>query len=272
MDTPNHLPDFKKLSDSILYYRPQFSPTESATPPSLIILCTWVGAQPKHISRYTETYKQQYQNASILVIHAPLPYMVLTSDRLQQSRLKIAIDIICNDDNGFLLHAFSNGGAVTATQLLNALPLAHRQSLSALVLDSCPGQATYQRTAKAILISLPKIPFIRFTGAIVIYIFLLIMLGVTKMGVENAISKARRRLNDETLLGSGIPRLYIYSKEDEMVWYSDVHDHAEEAKAKGYKSVSELMFEDSSHCAHVRAHEEKYWSEVSSVIKVLPRL
>jgi pimeloyl-ACP methyl ester carboxylesterase len=60
------------------------------------------------------------------------------------------------------------------------------------------------------------------------------------------------------------PRLYLFSKSDRMVPWKEVEAHAEAAKQCGF-SVRTEIFEDTPHCAHGRAHPERYWAAVRDV-------
>jgi hypothetical protein len=276
MENPNIFLDFKKLSDSILLYQPSVEQTARAKyspDPSLIVLCTWVAAQPKPITRYINKYRRYFPNASILIIQTTLYHMVFLTDNGHQNRLKIVIDIICNQNGTVHLHGFSNGGAVTVSQLLFALPSSYRQNtFSALVLDSCPGRGTYGRTAKAMIVSLPKNPIARLLGAVPVHAVLVVLYVLDKLGFGNVISRSRWRLNEEALFELKVPRLYIYSRADEMVCWSDVHDHADEARRKGYERLTELVFDGSGHCAHIREDEDKYWKAVKECYRLSPSL
>jgi len=266
MGNLNIFPIFKKLSDSIFFYQPsteQITPTKYSSSPSLIILCTWVAAQPKHISRYIDHYQRCFPNASILIIQTSLYQMTFLTDKGHQNRIKIVTDIICNQNGTVHLHGFSNGGAVTISQLLCALPSSNRQNtFSALVLDSCPGRGTYERTAKGMIVTLPKNPVVRLLGTALVHMVLVVFFVLDKLGFGNAVSTVRQRLNDKTLFELRMPRVYIYSKADEMVHWDDVHDHADDARRKGYERLVEVVFDRSGHCAHIREDEDKYWKAV----------
>jgi hypothetical protein len=122
------------------------------------------------------------------------------------------------------------------------------------------------------VIALPKNPFVRLLGAALVHVVLAALFVVDKLGFGNAVSYARERLNDEALFELKMPRLYIYSKVDEMVRWSDVYDHAEDARRKGYKRVSEVVFDHSGHCAHLREDEDKYWKAVEDCYGLDPEL
>lgn len=63
----------------------------------------------------------------------------------------------------------------------------------------------------------------------------------------------------------GVPRCYVYSREDEMVVWGDVVEHAAQAEGKGWKRVSVEEFEGSAHCGHLLVDEGRYWGVVERV-------
>jgi hypothetical protein len=187
---------------------------------------------------------------------------------LKQIRLQPARDVLLSHTSQHaqglgqrqaVLHIFSNGGSQCAIQLVNSLPEnVRRQAFSAIIFDSCPGTATYQRTVQALTPSMSK--------SLHIVVFLLyLVFFVTR--AENAITKIRKQLNDHKLFSPDVPRLYIYSKADQLVPYQDVKSHIDDANVKGYGATSEVLFEASAHCAHAMVHKEQYWEAVAGLLK-----
>jgi hypothetical protein len=86
---------------------------------------------------------------------------------------------------------------------------------------------------------------------------------------ESVLTRSRRCLNDPEMFGLDVPRLYVFSKADELVPYGDVQVHAEDARKKGYAEVRQVLFEDSAHCAHAMAHKDEYWGAVEGVVEGL---
>ena len=66
--------DFEKLTDAISYHRPHPSEgrQEPKDGPTLIVLCTWMSAHRKHISKYTSHYRLKYPNADLLIIESSI--------------------------------------------------------------------------------------------------------------------------------------------------------------------------------------------------------
>jgi len=161
--TPNPLSDFASLGPSILLQLPPSTHSgnvkHTPPPPSLIILTSWNTANPKHIAKYTTHYRSLYPSSPILLIRNTTADMITRSYKSQQQRLTVALPVIQEYGTGkILLHSFSNGGAYMATQLLRTYKLEMGRPLhvAALVLDSSPGEATFKRTADAIVAILPK--------------------------------------------------------------------------------------------------------------------
>jgi hypothetical protein len=71
----------------------------------------------------------------------------------------------------------------------------------------------------------------------------------------------RRQLNDDSLFNRRAPRVYLYSKADEMVGHDEVEEHADQAEAQGWK-VTRVRFERSPHAGHIREDEGRYWRAV----------
>lgn len=269
--------DFENIGDGISYFR-QPHQKISQDGPSLVVLCTWMSAARKHISKYTQQYRQQYTDADILVVESGVAEMVYRSNSSQQIRLQPARDVLLSHASKHaqghgqrqaVLHVFSNGGSQCAIQLTTALPEnVRRQAFCAITFDSCPGTATYQRTVQALTLSMPKSPLTKYFGPPIIYAVLcLLYLALFVTRAEDTITRLRKQLNDHKLFSPEVPRLYIYSKADQLVPYQDVKSHADDAKMKGYRATSEVLFETSAHCAHAMAHKEQYWQAVGELLR-----
>lgn len=149
------LKDFIKIGPRTSLFTPQ-KPTSG----QLIILCTWLGAVRKHISKYVALYQKIAPGARILLIESNVPILISSYVR-QRDAIKPAVsavlDTLTESDIGtasgenteaasnekksadndsrhgpvpvntiklapqILLHVFSNGGTNTATQLLIVL-------------------------------------------------------------------------------------------------------------------------------------------------------
>lgn len=297
-------------------------------PGRLVIICTWLGAARKHISKYTTLYKRIAPEARILLIESNVPILV-SSYVHQRRQIQCAVSAVLDtlSECEYLhdptttatrseevrprlprvaLHAFSNGGVNTATQLLIELRkrLDGPLPLVGVVLDSCPAKGTYWRSYNAMVLSLPPGVFSRLLGVLVVHFLLMLLYTWIACGNENPASLMRRTLLDREMLchepaciesgtknkdgdgrnshlellekpkfktGSGtassLPAgqlCYLYSKTDPLVDWTDIQDHAKEARRRGWR-VTDMLFEDSAHCAHMSRFEKQYTTVVEAM-------
>ena len=296
-------PNFNRIATRTWLYTP-----EKKVDGQLVVICTWLGALPKHIAKYVTIYQAVAPGARILLVESEVSILVSSYAR-QRRFIRPAVDIVldtlaecpwrCGDRSSayvigqqkgppvqpkILLHTFSNGGTNTLTQLLLALndPLDRPLPVTGLLLDSSPMKGTYWKDYNAMVLSIP--PSSRFLGAVVVH-FLLVLLQIwIACGNENPASLMRRTILDDDILHRPLDAelndgddgrekgsiCYLYSKADRMTDWTDVRDHAEEAREKGW-NVHEVMFQDSGHCAHLSSSSDKYiaairmmWERVGS--------
>ena len=147
--------DFINIGPRTSLFTPQ-NPTSG----QLVIICTWLGAARKHISKYIALYRKIASGARILLVESNVPILISSYVR-QRDAIKPAVSAVLdtlkecdigtapsenteavsngkktvNNDNQhgsvprnvnkptpqILLHVFSNGGTNTATQLLIVL-------------------------------------------------------------------------------------------------------------------------------------------------------
>ena len=312
-------------------------------PGQLVIVCTWLGAAHKHISKYTTLYKRIAPGARILLIESNVPILV-SSYVYQRRQIHCAVSAVLDSlsECGYLhdpvtttatatrseksgksatdqqplpsrpsvprvvLHAFSNGGVNTATQLLIELRkrLDGPLPLVGVVLDSCPAKGTYWRSYNAMVLSLPPALVSRLLGILAVHFLLILLYTWIACGNENPANLMRRTLLDREMLchepacsepgiknkdddgddshlellekrkfetGSGTASIlpaghlcYLYSKADPLVEWTDIQDHAKEARRRGWR-VTEVLFEGSAHCAHMSRFEEQYATVVQAM-------
>jgi hypothetical protein len=153
---------------------------------------------------------------------------------------------------------------------------------------AAPPKGRTGRITGPCFITLPKDIISRALGNLVVHIILVLLHAEIACGLENPASLLRRTLLDETKVSGGAPEdpfrgsavsdraneeqddrsppperaagkrsCYLYSKSDPMVDWTDVRDHAADARRKGW-DVEEIMFDGSGHCGHFQKDEEKY--------------
>lgn len=265
----NPMETFKALNSCVFLHEPSNPPVLSPTnhpPPTTILFFAWLGALPRHFSKYITYYTNRYPNARILVITNGNSDLIYRSYAAQEKRLEPALQVILADTNldgrgRLLTHAFSNGGSNALANLLLAF---YRRTgkpmpLRALIMDSAPGRVYLRPLADAMRMSMPKQKYFQLP----IMIFVFSLLGVLWVmhrvfRLENAVDRLRRLLNDPQFSLLDARRCYVYSKSDKLVKWEDVEEHADEAERRGY-DVSREKFDESEHVSHMKMDRVKYW-------------
>jgi hypothetical protein len=272
------LEGFASLGGNALVYKPLNPPTSLNTnSPSLIIISTWFQALPRHVSKYTSTYKSLYPNAAILLLSTSIPDMVYRPYSTQEKNLHHALPLLVEHQQPakeVLLHIFSNSGAHTACQLARAYKMQTGLGLrtGALILDSAPGINTYRNITDGFIGGLPSTPIVKQLLSLFVYGLVgVITLKEAATGEDHWMEKMRKDLNEDELLRTR-GRVYIYSKGDKIVGWEDVESHAMDAEKKGLGEVRKELWEKSSHVGHMFSNGEKYWNVVRRLWDFEPTL
>jgi len=269
------------MSESTTTSTPAFSklgPRQSLyTPPNpatgeLIILCSWLGAAKKHVSKYISGYLTLAPRAKILLIESSV--LILTSAyptqwKAIQPSVSAVRAVLEECEYGtpsskvkpkIILHTFSNGGTNSATQLLIVLNRALKRPipLHGILCDSGPAAGGYWKSYNAMVLSLPKGVLTRqVIGPLVIQFILIVLYASILIGrYEAPETTIRRTLLDEKFVDN--KRIaYVFSTADKMVDWTDIVGHGDEAEEKGMQ-VKQIMYEDTPHCNHFSKHGDEY--------------
>ncbi|KAF2673457.1 hypothetical protein BT63DRAFT_421605 [Microthyrium microscopicum] len=270
---------FNQLSANVFYCDPlqKSGPSEttstsaSENAPSLVILATWMGAVTRPIAKYLAGYQTLYPKTPILLLRNETSDVMYRSTRTQISRLQPALEVLEiakeTPSARILLHFFSNGGSIQIRTLAQMYKAKYNAPLpvTGMILDSCPGLEDLQTNYNAFAVGLPKFWLLRALAMTIISIFFLgHYIANIVFGKEPFLRKLRRQLNDPSLFPTSAPRVYVYSKTDDMVRWQDVESHAAEAATKGW-SVKTDRFEESKHVGHMVVDAQRYWANVKSV-------
>jgi hypothetical protein len=269
------LTDFQVIAhNTYLWTSPSYlSKSPSQTP--LILLCAWNDAAAKHIAKYTLSYQKLFPTSRILLIRC------FTRDAWRSTSAYVrlltpAMDLVHEHVQGggeVLAHSFSNGGGNQLNEFAKAwrARFGSKMPMRIQALDSSPTKGPYMTMHRAVVLGLPRTLFWRIFGSAIVHIGLLFyVLVVTLQGGENKHITIGRELNDENVFDTAVPRVYLFSRADEMVTFEEVEEHVAIAESKGW-SVEKVMFEKSPHCGHVREDEAKYWAAIMEAWKMGPR-
>lgn len=276
--------DFTALSSTgklHLYTPNTAASTTSSVPshgsaPELVIISTWMGGLPKHITKYIDAYRKLYPAAMLLIQTNSVADIMMRPNWTQQRRMEPAVDVVRNvhenkpePENGrgkILLHMFSNGGCQQAIQLAKQYSKATGEQLpvSAMVIDSAPGTGTWRDGAAAFLLAFP--PHLRWMAQPVVYLALgTLWIWTTVLRLTHPIDWIQDGLLDEELFTKSAPRVYLYSKSDELVPWTAVVRAAGDAAFKGW-DVETLEFEGTAHVNHMAKDPERYWAAVNAAL------
>jgi hypothetical protein len=240
--------------------------------PSHILLMGWTGAHIRPLASYQKEYTKLFPHSRIvLVFTSPWDFCFRPSKRKQKDLIPLVEHLLYYEQTAPLrlfIHAFSEGGSNKATLLAESYH-AHsggcRLPVNALCLDSTPGRPNFERLRNALNKSLQPQPLLRHVGII---IGTLVIAGkfayytLSSNYDNNPISKTRRQLLNPTYFNPEAPRCYLYSESDLMVAWEDIKQHVRESTDKDIP-VTEVMFEDTEHCKHVRGDGNRYWESVT---------
>ncbi|OJD33155.1 uncharacterized protein BKCO1_3300084 [Diplodia corticola] len=287
------LPGFQRLNHKTYLHDPATaSPTPPATAartpnstgtPSLILVCSWMDAQPKHVAKYTTYYRTLYPASPILLVTSATADFFFNPASRQKRELAPALAAICSyvptsststDDDrsdrsgggGLLVHALSNGGcghlAMLCTQYRSLT--GHALPARSVIYDSAPGRSRFAQGLAAMSLALPSFPLARWPLQALIAVLLVVFFHLPPLlGVQTVSMAMRERLNDGVYLRAEAPRLYVYSSADAVILAPDVEEHAAEAEGKGWV-VERAVFEGSAHVGHMRLEPERYWELVAT--------
>ncbi|ESK95938.1 indole-diterpene biosynthesis protein [Moniliophthora roreri MCA 2997] len=267
-----------------IYLRRAKSSGDETKDPNVILVFGWMAAKLAHIHKYTKVYEELYPNSTQILVRSQ-PKFFWSRESTRIANLIPVVEVMealgcipskkadaANPPSAprILVHSFSNGGAmqlITLANLLSARGItpasySNRKPTSAMVIDSSPAAGTYSSTVKAFTVHI-KSPFLRFPMKL--FITFLVVIRFIHERVFRArpmFERLRNGLNSRSTLpwmDVNTPRLYLYSKKDELIPWKEVEEHIENGKKAGLNIRSEV-FENSAHVAHARAEPNRYWS------------
>ncbi|KAF2248176.1 hypothetical protein BU26DRAFT_531572 [Trematosphaeria pertusa] len=232
----------------------------------LILLFSWNAAAAKHIAKYTVAYRRFFPTARIVLIRCHTPDMFRREARYEKL-LRPAIETVQEHSKAggeVLVHSFSNGGGNQVTEFAKAWRKLDGSLLPmrAQILDSSPGKGGWKRSHAAISASLPRTRLWGLIGSAFVHMLLaMVFLFESLTARENKMVVMCRQLNDGAIFDVRTPRVYLYSRADEMVGAEEVEEHADRAMANGWH-VAKVRFDKSAHAGHVREDEGMYWGAI----------
>jgi hypothetical protein len=269
------LSDFQKIGHNTYVWTSPAYLSHSQEKPPLILIFGWNSAAAKHIAKYTTSYQKLFNKSQVLLVRC------FTRDMFRRTEeyaplLKPAMDLLnehVKSGGEVLVHSFSNGGGSQVNEFAKAWKAQYAtvMPMRLQILDSSPTKGPWMKSHAAISASLPKDVFWRWFGGILVHLLLVCTFVVwTAKRKENKMVILCRELNDTAIFDKTVPRVYLYSRADQMVGFEEVEEHADIAESKGW-DVQRVVFEKSPHCGHIREDEAKYWAAIMEAWKRVSR-
>ena len=274
------IPGFKGLSDQVYVRIPEES--EEASPeghPDVIMVYGWGDGLPKHVVKYADGFRALYPQAKQILVLSPIAKAMFT-DLKQRTRLMAPVieELFPNGPNGegaprlILAHTMSNTGAVNYSATINAFKEKHNAPFphQLLTMDSTPGSTKLNadnlvRWSRAMALGTAGFfpwPFVMTQS---IWAFFLLISGThgAIIGRESAGEWSRKAALNEAWQTKSARKLYMYSKEDDLIRWQDIEEHVAETREMGWQADVEV-FEGSGHVGHMRMHGEQYWAAINA--------
>ncbi|KAF1970349.1 hypothetical protein BU23DRAFT_474217, partial [Bimuria novae-zelandiae CBS 107.79] len=133
------------------------------------------------------------------------------------------------------------------------------------IFDSCPGLFRIPRAVAFVCVGLPF--FQQLIAAPFLYVFAAFWTASMALGLlPNSLGSWYKSHNEDVGNTAEVRRVYIYSATDALTDHKDVEAHAAEAKTNGF-SVALEKYEGSTHVAHLRKDETRYWDIVKRTME-----
>ncbi|KAI1631388.1 hypothetical protein F4809DRAFT_654078 [Biscogniauxia mediterranea] len=248
--------------------------------PTTILIFGWGDAQPRHVAKYADGYHALFPGARIVVVVSPTIAAVCQSLAQRTAAMMPVVDAVfpcaaaaaAERDERVVLHAMSGTGGIYAAATLNAYRERHgagaRLPHRLCVSDSAPGSAEFAteagRWARAMALGTAAWfpwPF-AVTRALWWAVLWAAHLLRAALRAEPAGKYSTRAFLDHAMATPRAPRLYMYSKEDDLIGWRDLEHQAAVARGKGYTTILE-RFEGSPHVGHMRMFPDRYWGAIA---------
>lgn len=182
-------------------------------------------------------------------------------------------DISNTDEEGsVLVHIMSNTGAIFYAATLHAYRKAYNKPLPPrlVVLDSTPGSTdmtleALPRFSRAM--ALGTAAWFPWPFVVTQCLWATFLVGNHFLqvitGRESAPVTSIKAFQNPDMQEKSAKRVYLYSKEDQIILWSDIEKHIAESREQGWQTDA-VVFEGSGHVGHMRLHPEKYWNSIQA--------
>jgi hypothetical protein len=273
-------PGFTSLSDQV-FTRPGEAVEDDSqkkrqqSDPTIVLLYGWGDGLPKHVAKYADGFRQLFPHATQVVVLSPISRAMFSDLQQRSDHMVPVIKALTKKSTDLaaeriLVHIMSNTGAVNYAATLNSYqevfgkPMPHQM----LSLDSTPGStdltmSNISRWSRAMALGTAGFfpwPF-AMTQSIWAMFLCVNSFYAWTIGRESAGAWSIKAVNNAQYELPEASRLYMYSKEDDLIGWEDIELHVAESRQLGIKSDTEV-FSGSGHVGHMRKFPKQYWSAI----------
>lgn len=277
---------------------PETDTVPPAPDPRLVLLASWMDARDVNIAKYITRYQTLYPTAKILLIRYMFRHVVLPAEGTAAMQPALAYllsqmghyltdeadmekeDEDEDEDDGedggpsptrqpppeILIHVFSNGGIASSKNLFESFEQQTGRPFPrhAAIYDSCPGLYEYWSLYNAAMAGVrARGGALRVLAMASVVHMLDLLLYIAAVVLRRPYDiKTNGDYHNDPARARQAARAYIYGPNDRMIHWRHVELHSRQAEAQGY-AVRREVFEGSSHVAHVRLDETRYWRIVT---------
>ena len=275
-------PGFTALSDQAFFREGveiNEKPKHHVNDPTLVLLYGWGDGLPKHVAKYADGFRELFPYAKQVVVLSPISRAMFSDLRQRTQYMQPVLKAILNTaracDERVLVHTMSNTGAVNYAATLNAYQETYGKALphQLLIMDSTPGgtdlnRMNVSRWSRAMALGTAgwfPWPFI-LTQSIWAVFLCLNSAYSWLVGRESAGAWSVRAVLDTKYEVKEAHKLYMYSKEDEIIHWEDIEKHVAESRALGWQADTET-FGGTGHVGHMRKFPNQYWAAIQKAWK-----
>ncbi|KAJ3212231.1 hypothetical protein HDU67_003951 [Dinochytrium kinnereticum] len=232
------------------------TPSNPTDKSQIVIIFGWLNGKMQYVKKYAKYYQERG--------HTVLVNLSTTKEFMFGNRAHFDEGVAVLERFGVLkgggkaavVHTFSNGGCVNLLNMTNSLKNANKAlATKAIILDSNPGRGETEAAINGFTYGMKGVGRLFARGFLRIFFFLFGVWSFLVGKRETPVERGANNVVSRQIGGLEGPRLYLYSKIDDLVNYKHVEEHQETTKAGG-DLVYARLFEDSEHVKHAAKYPE----------------
>ncbi|OLN87306.1 Transmembrane protein 53-B [Colletotrichum chlorophyti] len=281
----DRFPGFTALSDQVFVREGtglQAGGTPSPEHPRVVIIYGWGDALPKHVTKYAEGFRVLYPHAKQIAVLSPIAKILRQDLQARVDSMDPVIEAAYPspeatgpDESAVLVHVMSNTGGMSFASTVYGYqqkfnrPMPYRLC----TLDSTPGGTSLYagnvgRWSLAMALGTANWfpwPF-AFTQFLMVLFLVANDVFERLTGRESVPKFSTRIMRNPTYVPKFAHKLYLYSKEDPIILWSDIEVDMAAAREIG-QAADAVIFQGSGHVGHMRQFPEKYWNAIAAAWK-----